>query len=199
MTQVKSHSPCPVSPHCPRCAQEPERAQRPRNVVRHGFCKRVQRVFQSALGKTVREVLRIPRYRCRTCEHVYREPAPDELRGRWYSSSTIALAIGAYAMGMSAQSARRKFGFAAPHHVDTFAWDALSRWVLGAASGELWPQQHADKQPQDHAARHATGRAAIRDLARRALDFLRGFAGGCVGVEPDIGLCGGRAATVPPR
>ena len=196
---VKSRSDEPATPVCPRCAESSQSALRPKCVVRHGFCQRMLRLFSEDSEATLRETIEVPRYRCKACKHVFREAIPDELRGRWYASSTIARAISACAQGWPAWQIRARFGFHAPRHVCTLAWEALPRWLHAAAHGELWPQQKNDRADAQADAAPPKTTNSSRSIARRALDFLVGFAGACASVEPDIGACGTRAACVPTR
>ncbi len=189
----------PPIPCCPRCPESSEPERRTGNVVRRGFCRRILRIFREEEQATVREIVAVPSYRCKVCKHVFRELLPDELRGRWYASSTIARVISACAQGWSARAIRARFGFHAPHHVCTLAWEALPRWLHAAAHGELWPQQKNDGLDSQSAAAPPKAASGSRSIAGRALDFLVGFAGGCESVEPDIGACGMRAACGPIR
>jgi hypothetical protein len=196
---VKRRKDRPPIPCCPRCAESSQPEQRPGNVVRHKFCQRVLRVFREDSNATVREIVTVSSYRCKACKHVFREAIPDELRGRWYASSTIARVISACAQGLPAWQIRARFGFHAPRHVCTLAWEALPRWLHAAAHGELWPQQKNDCFDAQADAAPPKAANGSRGIARRALDFLVGFAGACASVEPDIGACGTRAACVPTR
>jgi hypothetical protein len=83
-------------------------------------------------------MIRVRRYRCGACRAILLVGPLGLVRGRWYGSGAIALALEAYGLGETSVSIRRRVS--PSYTVGGSAcerWVTLVRWIDAARSGRL--------------------------------------------------------------
>lgn len=108
-------------------------------LVGHGLVERQVRGPGDASGAAEQVVLRLRRYRCRTCRAVCVVGPRGLVHRRWYGAAAIALSLARYARGESTRAVRavispaRTIGASASER-----WSTLVRWIDTVQEGRLF-------------------------------------------------------------
>lgn len=149
---------------CPCCRVESRPIGSRVVVVGHGVVERQVLGPAAARGVPMLQLLRVRRYRCRSCTAVLLVGPRGLVPGRWYGAGAIGVALTRFALGETHAAVRgavsplRWQGVAA-----TERWVTLSRWIDAVEAGRLLgirvPAGLGRRGVAEHAARVLAARA----------------------------------------